>query len=38
MLVPLEYGVALPMADKAPVFDLSEAVLDAYPVRDLAKP
>lgn len=38
LLVPLDYGVALPVADEAPVISLNRAVLDAYPVRDLAQP
>lgn len=38
LLVPLDHGVALPVADETPVIELSRAVLDPYPVGDLAQP
>ena len=34
----LDDGVALPVADEAPIIDLSRTMLDAYSVRDLAEP
>tara|TARA_B100000446_G_scaffold165719_1_gene168410 strand:- start:1056 stop:1232 length:177 start_codon:yes stop_codon:yes gene_type:complete len=34
----VDHGVSLPVPDKAPLIDLSRAMLDAHLVGDLAKP